>query len=451
MIPFFVADRPMSLRLLKGLPLQDFPDTQVGIMAHANTTKNFQIAFRDYPFDDLDECQIADCPCQESGNIRECPTRQYIFERTVKMCDSGIFTREGATLSYENLFKLYDDMNVDYGIMIDVFLDPQATLESAKEALQAYQPYADSFRLVGVAQGNSLDEYLNCYAQLKEMGFDHVAVGGLLRRRTNTVRYPYVHKESFMVEVLSKLREEYPNDWLFALGCLHPRRLKILKELDVWADYKGWIFQYEKLDETLNEKFELLTSNHFEHLDSDEHSGEVHVIQQLVEQRDKTIKRYDELSQQLIEGRRQLRFSLASLHEELVEQKSPLSDDFAKLVSHSLLDRRERRIVKEALAELGKEDSETEETVFGFIENNLDLKRQVKKQEASIKTINDEIQVEVERLLKSSKPRTKLRQLTSEITTLLSRTEREHRFAQVRETMAERILIPLSGHEIETT
>ena len=55
MIPFFVADRPMSLRLLKGLPLQSYPGVRIGIMAHANTTLNFQHTFRRYPCDSLVE------------------------------------------------------------------------------------------------------------------------------------------------------------------------------------------------------------------------------------------------------------------------------------------------------------------------------------------------------------------------------------------------------------
>ena len=37
-IPFFVADRPMSLRLLKSLPLQNYPNVRIGIMAHANSS-----------------------------------------------------------------------------------------------------------------------------------------------------------------------------------------------------------------------------------------------------------------------------------------------------------------------------------------------------------------------------------------------------------------------------
>jgi len=39
------------------------------------------------------------------------------------MRDSGIFTREGATLAYKQLFDVYTRMGVEYGVRIDVFLD----------------------------------------------------------------------------------------------------------------------------------------------------------------------------------------------------------------------------------------------------------------------------------------------------------------------------------------
>ncbi len=189
MIPFFVADRPMSLRIIKGLPLMDYPNASVGIMAHANTSTNFQWALRKYPCENFDYCDAVGGPCKYQDNFEACPERRYILKHTVKMCDSGIFTREGATLTYRELFDAYVRMGVEYGIMIDVFRDKDATLDSAAKALELYHRYKDEFNLVVVSQGESIDEYRECYDSLKKMGFKYIAIGGILRRVEGTVRF----------------------------------------------------------------------------------------------------------------------------------------------------------------------------------------------------------------------------------------------------------------------
>jgi hypothetical protein len=206
-VPFFVADRPMSLRLLKGLPLQNYPNARIGIMAHANTSLNFQHAFHEYPCDNFDYCDAVRGPCQHKDDISDCPVRKYILDHTVKMCDSGIFTREGATLNYQELFEAYVRMGVEYGIIIDVFRDPAATLESAKEALQVYESFKGQFNLVGVAQGTSEEEYVKNYEDLKALGYTYIAIGGLLRKVEKTARYAQVRDQNFMYNVLVLQRD----------------------------------------------------------------------------------------------------------------------------------------------------------------------------------------------------------------------------------------------------
>jgi hypothetical protein len=44
------------------------------------------------------------------------------------MCDSVIFTREVATLAYEQLSDVSTKMDVEYGMRIDVFVDPPKRL-----------------------------------------------------------------------------------------------------------------------------------------------------------------------------------------------------------------------------------------------------------------------------------------------------------------------------------
>ncbi len=246
-VPFFVADRPKSLDILAGLPLQDYAPVRIGIMAHANTTPRFQTMFHDYPCHRPQACPVlGGRPCPYGDQREACPHRAYILRHTIKMSDSGVFTREGGRLTYTQLFERYTQMGVQYGIILDVFRDARGTVESAREALKVYQAGQYPFQLVGVAQGKTVEEYLWSYTELRAMGYTHIAIGGLLRKVENSARYTQVDNEAFMEAVLTRVRETFPEDWLFALGCLHPKRLPLFQRLNVWGDYKGWIFQYEK-------------------------------------------------------------------------------------------------------------------------------------------------------------------------------------------------------------
>lgn len=224
-IPFFVADRPMSLELLQycGIHKQN---GFYGIMGHANTTPNFQKQFNLFP----------------NHNI-------------IKMVDSGVFTKEGCSLEYSDLFSTYERMGTNYGIMIDFLKNDKKTLESGALAIEAYGKYQYRFNLVGVAQGNDVDDYINCFRELKEMGFNFVAIGGLLEKQINSARYVHVKDEKFLKNVLEEIKSEYPNEWIFTLGCYHPKRHKLLKEYGVFgADYKGWIFNYKTPKNILEQK-----------------------------------------------------------------------------------------------------------------------------------------------------------------------------------------------------
>ena len=156
-------------------------------------------------------------------------------------------------------------MGVNYGIMIDFLKDKDKTLESAKEALKIYQEEHYSFKLVGVAQGNTLEEYLECYEKLKSLGLNYIAIGGLLKKNVNSARYVRVRDENFLKDVLKEIRSNYKNDWLFLLGCYHPKRYRIFEEFNVFGgDYKGWILNYktpEILIENINKELESFERN----------------------------------------------------------------------------------------------------------------------------------------------------------------------------------------------
>lgn len=449
MIPFFVADRPMSLRIIKGFPLQDYPDVCIGIMAHANTSQNFQKALQQYPCEDFNNCDAVGGPCKYRNNISNCPFRQHILSHTVKMCDSGIFTREGGTLSYQQLFEAYKQMGVEYGIMIDVYQDDQATLHSAKKALEFYEPYKHNFKLVAVAQGTNIDEYLNCYTQLKRLGFKYVAVGGLLRRHNNTVRYAKVRSEELMFDVLSKLRQQDSDDWLFALGCFNPSRLEKLKHLNAWADYKGWIFQYKKRNQTLDNHLREFIYNHLVNLDIQVTKQWLPEVQKIIDKRNNLVDIHHKFSQQLYKGRRTFRATMGVLYQDLQKQIPERAAKFRNLTTRGLLGDTEKRLVSEALQSLNKHESEEAKFILGNLQENRNLNEQIKSLEKQLDEINNSLAQQFPKLICDAiqiSPDTA--RLCDEIAKLVRSTEHEHRLAQVRSKITQDILKPLSVNVI---
>jgi hypothetical protein len=235
-IPFFVADRPASLLILKGILLKH-PKIRVGIMTHAFTSRNLWRIFNSFPHN---------LPLlYEDPNLLK--NEDLLAHSLIKISDSGVFSKNGCGIDYEELFERYNQMGTDFGVMIDVLRDAKETIKSAEKALRTYERNRKKykFKLVAVAQGNNLDEYLECYEKLS-YNFEFIAVGGLLKKRENSARYVRVRDENLLYDVLHSIKEEFKPSWLFALGCYHPSRHKRLEEIGVWgSDYKGWIFNYK--------------------------------------------------------------------------------------------------------------------------------------------------------------------------------------------------------------
>jgi len=245
MIPCLVADRPISLKIIRGFNAMK-PNIKIGLMSHANTSINFQNIFSKYPCAPDDYCEIVGMNCPHNKCIDLCDIGFNIKNEVVKICDSGIFQKKGCNMTYYELFETYDLMKTDYGIIIDEVRNKKNTLQSAEKALLCYNENSYKFKLVGVAQGNNIDEYVDCYEELKSMGYSYIAIGGLLRKRNNTARYTFVKNTNLMIDVLKEIRNIDKDGWIYALGCYHPKRHSILLKYNVFgSDYKGWIFQYD--------------------------------------------------------------------------------------------------------------------------------------------------------------------------------------------------------------
>ena len=251
MIPFFVADRPISLNILKSSFVKNL-DLSFGLMSHAFTSSRFKELFKAFPCQKDDVCWVINKKCSLSEEDL-CPEGKMLRNSTTKICDSGVFCKTGCSIDYSSLFKRYEQMDTDYGIMIDVLKDPKATIKSAKTALDTFKKKKYSFKLITVSQGNSIKEYKDCYKKLKMLGSEHIAIGGLLKKRVNSARYVTVHGENFIIEVTKAIRREFNPEWLYVLGSYHPKRHEMFANLGVFgSDYKGWIFNYTHKNTLVN-------------------------------------------------------------------------------------------------------------------------------------------------------------------------------------------------------
>jgi hypothetical protein len=185
-----------------------------------------------------------------------------------KYLDSGIFSGIGMTT--RELLAYAEGVNSDYLFAPDVFGDPAATLERAEECMRWWKRSHYPFRLVGVAQGRavehwdvedaqealdrSVDDYVACARALVALGYEHVAIGGLLRLRGDSQKSRLVGAgplrridEPLMWDVLTRVRAEIDPPWLHVLGALHQGRLSRFTLLGVTSsDSKQWTRAYTR-------------------------------------------------------------------------------------------------------------------------------------------------------------------------------------------------------------
>lgn len=211
MIPIFVVDRPASLQILSGIRVSK---NSFGILSHALTSQNFKMKFKEF---DLTSYKIG---------------------------DSGIYQK--SKMDYGDLFSEYEAMGCSHGIIKDYYRERKKTFESAKKAVQFRKRMKPKFQLVGVAQGATIEEYVESYAEQKNIGIQIIAIGGLLTKVEKHKRMVRISNESYLKEVIGAINKEFPDDKLFPLGAFRKKRIQFFNEMNVWAsDYKGWIFKYD--------------------------------------------------------------------------------------------------------------------------------------------------------------------------------------------------------------
>jgi hypothetical protein len=226
MIPFLVLDKPNGLSIINKAVTS--PATHFGIMTHIRVSERF----------------ISDCDALR----RELKRRFGSKLRFI--VDSGAFIKNHTPITETELFSRYERMKASHGIVNDVLGDSRRTIANCSKAMREYRKSRHTFKLVGVTQGQCVDEYLTCYKALAGMGYRHIAVGGLLQKKPTSIRFTQVKNTKFMQQVLRAIRSEFNPDWLYVLGAYHPQRHELFQELGVWgSDYKGWLFRYPSIFE----------------------------------------------------------------------------------------------------------------------------------------------------------------------------------------------------------
>jgi hypothetical protein len=409
MIPFFVVDRPISLEIIKGLKIPG--GKKIGLMAHANTSANFRQAFRDYPRD-----------------------------HAIKMCDSAIFHPDRSKNTYAELFTKYEEMGAKYGVIIDVLRDAQATIESAREALQVYDQQIHHFELVAVAQGKNLKEFLDCYAKLKKLGYTHIAVGGFLHKTENTARYIRVRDEELLCEVLKSIRQRFNPDWLFVLGCLRSSRLELFRELNVWGDYKGWIFEYKKRDDTLHETIERFSNNHLAHASLRFQNSYLGLeLKRILAKRRRVVSEHSRAHKELLSAKKAVKNFTSEMYDILLGRKKKLASALKPLKSRAILRDNERALIARILTEIELPTRYTNKLNL-LSTSSRQKKRIFTRAEKKLSKVNEELLSILKEAQHSKSAGQEIKAISTEIITVLGISEQTHRIDQVRKYIEDTFL-----------
>src|SRR5205814_5608092 len=90
----------------------------------------------------------------------------------------------------------------------------------------ACKHYQSSFQPVGVIQGLSAKDYRKQINEYVEMGYRHIALGGLVPRTDEEIR-------GIVTEVSSVIKDLHDRPWLHLLGVYRPKLQETFKESGV--------------------------------------------------------------------------------------------------------------------------------------------------------------------------------------------------------------------------
>ncbi len=206
-------------------------------------------------------------------NVRDY-LRLHRFPEIPVMGDCGAFTyvnEKEPILKVSDALETYSKLSFDYGISVDHICSEWITVERGKEELFSYTEEkesrgklkiklseselewrrqlslrngeeflkkAEGFHPIGAAQGYSIPSYVDSVGSLIDMGYDFIAIGGLVPRRS-----------SFILELLLELSKKglLKKARFHLLGVLREELLPLMRELKIYsfdsASYlrKAWL------------------------------------------------------------------------------------------------------------------------------------------------------------------------------------------------------------------
>lgn len=122
------------------------------------------------------------CLAQFWGRADMCD--YYNFYRGQAMAGSFVIldngTAEGATTSVEKLISVAEAIRPSEVVIPDALQDADVTLQWAQQHIRKLRAALPDTRLMGVAQGNTMEEWVCCAQALLEMGIDTLGVPKIL-------------------------------------------------------------------------------------------------------------------------------------------------------------------------------------------------------------------------------------------------------------------------------
>lgn len=140
--------------------------------------------------------------------------RQVRRNSKILIVDSGFGKRPVSVLELSSVQKKFADISV----APDIFKDVEKTVERTEKWNRLM---SDQSRLI-VIQGRTVEEYMECYSQLKSIDdFDYFGLGGLIGRNDTEIM-------KILELMIPKVKNENKKVHVFGVGCSNIELLKLL-------------------------------------------------------------------------------------------------------------------------------------------------------------------------------------------------------------------------------
>lgn len=123
-----------------------------------------------------------------------------IPKTTPVLGDSGAFdyiAQDKPPYKTEELIAHYENLGFDYGVSLDHLIIPafyhqkyervKITIDNAREMIELYKAGNYHFTPIGAIQGWDPDSYVECAKEIIAMGYNYIALGGMVKSQTKDI------------------------------------------------------------------------------------------------------------------------------------------------------------------------------------------------------------------------------------------------------------------------